>query len=223
MPANQASTTWKTGDYVDTAQLANTISQLFGVSVRPIKVVDVTHEELFEKIRSVPGNETMQFNQEELRANPAAWTSPDGIIYMGVTAPDYSENGQLDRDKIRSTIVHEALHASSHGHIGFQQETDTSVSNSNYDEHITDYFAHQVFNDMYPGALYKTGYFTTSVGGEAQHWGGNMAKFMIDSGHVTRSELQSGYFQTGRLNPLPSQLLDKWKTFAKQNRNPLKM
>ncbi len=223
MPANQASKPWQTKDYVDTDQLAKTINQLFGVSVNTIKVVDVTHEQLFEKIRSIPGNETMQFNKDDLRANPAAWTSPDGTIYMGITAPDYSENGQLDRDKIRSTIVHEALHSSSHGHVGFQQETDTSVSNSNYDEHITDYFANQVFNAMYSGAVYKTGYFTTSVGGEAQHWGGNMAKFMIDSGHVTRSELQSGYFKTGKLNPLPSQLLDKWKTFAKQNRNPLKM
>ncbi|MDR6915202.1 insecticidal toxin complex protein TccC [Pseudomonas sp. 3296] len=223
MPANQASKPWKTNDYVDTAQLAKTIGQLFGVSVSPLKVVDVTHEELFEKIRSVPGNRTMQFNQVELRANPAAWTSPDGIIYMGVTAPDYSENGQLDVDKIRSTVVHEALHASSHRHVGFQQETDTSVSNSNYDENITDYFAHQVFNAMYPGADYKTGYFTTSVGGEAQHWGGNMAKFMIDSGHVTRSELQSDYFKTGKLKPLPGQSLEKWKTFAKQSRNPLKM
>jgi insecticidal toxin complex protein TccC len=223
MPANQASKPWKTNDYVDTAQLAKTINQLFGVSVSPIKVVDVTHEKLFEKIRSVPGNETMQFNQEDLRANPAAWTSPDGTIYMGVTAPDYSENGQLDRDKIRSTIVHEALHSSSHGHVGFQQETDTTVSNSNYDEYITDYLAYQVFNAMYPRAVYKTAYFTTSVGGEVQHWGGNMAKFMIDSGHVTRSELQSGYFKTGKLNPLPGQLLDKWKAFAKQNRNPLKI
>ncbi|WP_256592645.1 RHS repeat-associated core domain-containing protein, partial [Pseudomonas sp. 43NM1] len=223
MPANQASKPWQTKDYVDTVQLAKTINQQFGVSVNPIRVVDVTHQDLFEKIRSVPGNETMQFNQEDRRANPAAWTSPDGTIYMGVTAPDYSENGQLDGDKIRSTIVHEALHASSYGHVGFQPETDTSVSNSNYDEHITDYFAHQVFNDMYPGAVYKTGYFTTSVGGEAQHWGGNMAKFMIDSGHVTKSELQSGYFETGQLNPLPERLLDKWKTFAKQNRNPLKM
>lgn len=223
MPANQASKPWQTKDYVDTVQLAKTINQLFGVSVSPIKVVDVTHEELFEQIRSVPGNETMQFNEEDLRANPAAWTSSDGTIYMGVTAPDYSENGQLDRDKIRSTIVHEALHASSHGHVGFQQETDTSVSNSNYDEYITDYLAHQVFSAMYPGAVYKTGYFTTNVGGDAQHWGGNMAKFMIDSGHVTKSELLGGYFKTGKLNSLPGQLLDKWKTFSKQNRNPLKV
>jgi insecticidal toxin complex protein TccC len=223
MPANQASEPWQTKNYVDTTQLAETIHQLFGVSISPIKIVDVTHKELFEKIRSVPGNETMQFNQVELRANPAAWTSPDGTIYMGVTAPDYSENGQLDVDKIRSTIVHEALHSSSHEHVGFQRDTDTSVSNSNYDEHITDYFAYQVFKAMYPGAEYKTGYFTTSVGGDAQHWGGNMAKFMIDSGHVTASELQNGYFRTGKLNPLPGELLDKWKTFAKQNRNPAKI
>ena len=47
MPANQASKPWKTNDFVDTTQLAQTINQLFGVSVSPIKVVDVTHEKLY--------------------------------------------------------------------------------------------------------------------------------------------------------------------------------
>ena len=138
---------------------------------------------------------------------------------MGVTAPDYSENGQLDRDKIRSTIVHEALHSSSHGHVGFQQETDTSVSNSNYDEHMYRLLCPSgSLMPCIPGRVYKTGYFTTSVGGEAQHWGGNMAKFMIDSGHDDKERItEVVILEQVKLNPLPGQLLDKWKAFSKQN------
>ncbi|VVO50416.1 hypothetical protein PS896_00256 [Pseudomonas fluorescens] len=221
--ANVASKSWRTQDYVDLSRLAKTANQLFGLQVGAINVVDVTHEQLTEKIREIPGNGSMYFNKENLAANPPAWTSPKGVIYMGVTAPDYSENGRLNADKIRSTIVHEAMHYLSHAHVGFQPLTDTSVANSNYDEYIADFFAYEVFTAMYPGAEYQTAYFTTNVGGGPQHWGGNMAKFMIDSGHVTKQELHTAFFKTGKLKALSSQQLDNWKTFAKQKARPLKM
>jgi len=223
MPGNVPSTPWKTEDYVDIEALASTISHLFGTPKQPIVIMDVSQRALFEEIRAVPGNQSMQFDKENLNVNPAAWTSPEGIIYMGVDAPDYSENGQLDADKIRSTIIHESLHYSSLEHVGFQASTDVSVANSNYDEYVTDYFARQVFNKMFPGAAYKTGYFTKDLNNNFMRWGGNMAKFMIDSGHVTSAELTVGYFRTGKLKPLPESLLSKWKMFAKQNRRPLKM
>ncbi|CAI8852325.1 RHS repeat domain-containing protein [Pseudomonas serboccidentalis] len=223
IPANTASAPWKVADFVDMAKLTKTINQLFGLKVGSINLKEVTHEQLFERIREVPGNGQMQFNEKDLAMNPPAWTSPKGVVYMGVTAPDYSENGRLSADKIRSTIIHEAMHYVSHAHVGFQRSTDTSVANSNYDEYVTDFLGYEVFTAMYPEGKYKTGYFTTNVAGVPQLWGGNMAKYMIDSGHITKSELQNAFFKTGKLKPLSNQQLDAWKTYAKQKARPLKM
>jgi insecticidal toxin complex protein TccC len=222
MPENVASPAWKTKDYVNIEDLAKIISRLFDTPYQEIKIEDLSHEGVLEKISSYCGEE-MEFDKKNLSANPAAWTSPAGVIYMGVNAPDYSENGQLDVDKIRSTIIHESLHYFSHMHKGFQEVTNTTVENSNYDEYVTDFFAQKVFKEMYPDSTYKTGYFTKNLGGNFIHWAGNMAKFMIDSCHVTESELRDGYFRTGTLNLLSEQSLSKWKTYAKQKIRPLYM
>ncbi|TWC33020.1 RHS repeat-associated protein [Pseudomonas sp. SJZ078] len=222
MPGNVPSASWEAKNHVDIVELASVISELFSSPRQPIAIKSVSQEELFNKIRAVPGNETMEFDSINLSANPAAWTSPEGIIYMGVDSPDYSDNGQLDVDKIRSTIVHESLHYSSYRHVGFQAETDLGATNLNYDEYVTDYFAYQVFTKMFPGAVYKTGYFTKDLGGNFMQWGGNLAKFMVDSGHVTPQALAHSYFSTGTLNALKDPSLSKWKTFAKQKSRPLK-
>lgn len=222
MPGNTPSASWEVENHVDIVELAGVISELFSSPRQPIVIEGVSQKELFNKIRAVPGNETMEFDAMTLSANPAAWTSPEGIIYMGVDSPDYSDNGQLDVDKIRSTIVHESLHYSSYQHVGFQAETDLGATNLNYDEYVTDYFAHQVFTKMFPGAAYKTGYFTKDLNNNFMQWGGNLAKFMVDSGHVTHQELAGSYFGTGKLKALPEPLVSKWKAFAKQKSRPLK-
>ena len=207
-------------------KLSSTIGELFGTE-KTVKITDVSQQELFEKIKGISGNQTMEFDADYLNVNPAAWTSPEGMVYMGVDSPDYSVDGKLDKDKIRSTIIHESLHFSSKNYTGFQAMTDMGVSNTNYDEYVTDYFAYQVFNKMFPGATYKTGYFTKGNDkGDANtfmHWGGNLAKFMIDSGHVTSEELVKRYFHTGELKELPEPLVSKWQAFAKQNTRRLLM
>ena len=223
LPANVASPEWRIEDYVDADAISSTISKLFNIEKRELNVKGVTQQDMFEKIKTIPGNEIMEFDQADLNVNPAAWTSPAGTVYMGTTSPDYSLNGELDVDKIRSTIIHETIHASSHEHVGFQNTTDTSIPNSNYDEYVTDYFAKMVFDELYPGRTYKTGYFTKDVGGRAMHWGGNLAKFMIDSGHVAFKELAHNYFNTGKLSALPEKMLTRWQAFAKQNRRPLSL
>lgn len=179
-----------------------------------------------EQIRTVPGNEMMFFNHEQRNANPPAWTKPTGDIYMGTTSPDYSPKGELDIDKIRSTIVHEVLHGLSHRHVGFQGQTDITIDNSNYDEFITDFFAKMVYEKLFPNAEYKTQYFTRDLKEEYIHWGGNIAKLMIDSGVASLKELIHHYFNTGELEThtplgifsrkLPTALLGDWKQFAKQ-------
>lgn len=52
-------------------------------------------------------------------------------------------------------------------------------------------------------------------------WGGNLAKFIINSGHMTEENLIDAYFKTGKLDALSDPLLTKWKNFAKQNVRPL--
>lgn len=149
MAGDKASETWKTEDYVDVDRLNAKISALFGIPNPGVKVESVSHEEMFNKIKAQPGYGNMEFNHEQLNVNPAAWTSPDGTIYMGTTAPDYSSGGKLDAAKIRSTIVHESLHASSCKHTGFQGPESLAVPNTNYDEYVTDYFAKQVYDELF--------------------------------------------------------------------------
>ncbi|MBT2375784.1 dermonecrotic toxin domain-containing protein [Pseudomonas fluorescens] len=221
MPSNAASANWKIEDYIDTRALSNEISSMYGTKKMNLDIKGVSHEGVLDQIKTMPGYENMAFDSVQRNTNPAAWTSPKGTIYMGVTAPDYTLNGKLDADKIRSTIIHESIHASSFKHTGFQHATDTSIANSNYDEYITDYFAEKIFKKLYPEGTYKTAYFTSNVRGESMHWGGNMVKFMIDSGHITEAELIYRYFNTGELPALSKELLEKWKDFAKQNKRPL--
>uniref|UniRef100_UPI0036DDBA34 RHS repeat domain-containing protein n=1 Tax=Photorhabdus sp. RM322S TaxID=3342825 RepID=UPI0036DDBA34 len=205
---------WKAAEHVNLDQLASKISEISGEAKKPINLVDTTLEEVSRKT-GIP------FNSDALTANPAAWTSPEGTIYMATDSPDYSQNGELDVDKIRSTVVHESLHFSSHNYVGFQADTDTSVQNTNYDEYVTDYFAYSVYKEMYPDSPYKTGYFTKDVGGKPKVWGGNLVEFMTQSGHETLGNIKQAYFGgQGRLNQLPEKALDTWKSYAKTGRSP---
>lgn len=216
----KASTPWVAEDFVDTKQLEAAILELFGVA-RPITIHSVQHEDVYHAMRKYPKYENYPAVLEDKGLAPPAWTSPDGQIYIGVTASDYNVDGVLDVDKILSTIIHESLHAASHRHEGFQPETDIYADNLNYDEYVTDYMAKQVFDKLFPGRTYKTRYFT-NFGDRFVQWGGNLPKFMIDSGHTTRAELESGYFKTGKLPALKGKLLDDWKRIAKRAGGGLK-
>ncbi|QVM93839.1 hypothetical protein JYG34_12865 [Pseudomonas entomophila] len=147
---------------------------------------------------------------------PPAWTAPWGTIYMETSAPDYNVDGVLDIDKIRSTIIHESLHAASHNHVGFQGEG--SEENLNHDEYVTDYYAKMVYEKLFPGAEYKAGYFTKDGG--AVHWAGNLTKFMIESGHVSKDGLENAYFHTGEYRKLQGDLKSHWLRIATQVKGP---
>ncbi|WP_336853952.1 hypothetical protein [Pseudescherichia vulneris] len=88
-----------------------------------------------------------------------------------------------------------------------------------------------VYEKLFPDAQYKTGYFTRGKNSEFIHWGGNLAKLMIDSGRVSLKELIHQYFNTGELETytplgilsrkLPSYYLGDWQEFAEQATRPL--
>ncbi|WP_154862447.1 hypothetical protein [Pseudomonas fluorescens] len=82
---------------------------------------------------------------------------------------------------------------------------------------MTDHPAERVFNAMYASWTYRTGYVAKNLDGGVVQWGGNMAKFMIESGHVGEHELVNAYFGTGKLKPMPDQSLTKWKALARNN------
>ncbi|WP_434675902.1 RHS repeat domain-containing protein [Pseudomonas sp. D3-10] len=210
---------WNVENYVDLAELSRKISDRFKLPRQVIALEQVSQHRLNTLMsadrRMSPDGEFNEFGAP-------AWTAPDGRIYMVAAAPDYSNNGQIDADKIISTIIHESLHFSSFEHVGLQAVTDMTVAHGNYDEYVTDYFANEIFTEMFPGRVYKTGYFTSGNNGYL-HWGGNMAKYMIDSGHLTRADLENGYFRTGKLKKLSASSMSKWQDFAKQNRRPLRM
>ncbi|KVK96226.1 hypothetical protein WJ45_20145 [Burkholderia ubonensis] len=201
---------WRVGDYVNLETLRITISTTLDVAPRDIDITETTMRGLADAMGTR--------YEDELTLNPIAWTSPAGKIYMATDAPEYSASGVLDEQKIRSTIVHESLHAASHNHTGYQALTKRSGMNANwnYDEFATDYFAREVYEQIYPGATYKTNYFTKDLGGKAKVWGGNLIEFMLQSGHMTRENIIASFARGSvAFDELSGDKLEAWKRYAK--------
>lgn len=210
----QLSPRWSVKDYVDVDKLSAGIAAVLGIAPPRMDIAETTMKGL-SNVMSIP------YYADEPTLNPIAWTSPEGRIYMATDAPEYSAGGVLDAAKIRSTIVHESVHAASHDHTGFQQTTKEAGINSNwnYDEFATDYFAHKVYQQLYPDADYKTNYFTTDLGGQPKVWGGNLIAFMAQSGHMREADITSAYANgDGSLALLEGEKLDAWKQYAKTGR-----
>ncbi|WP_226383074.1 coiled-coil domain-containing protein [Burkholderia savannae] len=210
----QPSPNWSVKDYVDIDKLSAGLASVLGIAPPRMDIAETTMEGL-SKVMGIP------YYADEPTLNPIAWTSPEGRIHMATDAPEYSSGGVLDAAKIRSTIVHESVHAASHDHTGFQQTTKEAGINSNwnYDEFATDYFAHKVYRTLYPDADYKTNYFTTDLGGRPKVWGGNLIGFMIQSGHMREADIRSAYANgDGSLALLEGEKLDAWKQYAKTGR-----
>ncbi|AJX33432.1 toxin [Burkholderia oklahomensis] len=210
----QLSPRWSVKDYVDVDKLSAGIAAVLGIAPPRMDIAETTMQGL-SNVMSIP------YYADEPTLNPIAWTSPEGTIYMATDAPEYSAGGVLDATKIRSTIVHESVHAASHDHTGFQQTTKEAGINANwnYDEFATDYFAHKVYQQLYPGDDYKTNYFTTDLGGRPKVWGGNLIAFMVQSGHMREADITSAYANgNGSLALLEGEKLDAWKQYAKTGR-----
>ncbi|KVX93522.1 toxin [Burkholderia ubonensis] len=207
----QVSPHWSVKDYVAVDKLSACIAAVLGIAPPRIDFAETTMEGL-SRVMSIP------YYADEPTLNPIAWTSPEGKVYMATDAPEYSADDRLDAAKIRSTLVHESMHAASHNHTGFQQMTKEAGINSNwnYDEFTTDYFAHKVYQQLYPDADYKTNYFTKDLGERPKVWGGNLIAFMVQSGHMCEADITSAYANgKGSLVLLEDEKLDAWKQYAK--------
>ncbi|HDR9512107.1 TPA: hypothetical protein QDC03_007359 [Burkholderia cepacia] len=196
---------WNISDHVDVTLIRDKIKEEFpefGLDVSRIEVDSITSRELAKKT-GVPYDPI-------LKNNPAAWTSPEGKIYVASDHPDYVLNGRIDADKVRSTVVHEFIHAASHNHTGLQA-SGAAERYINYDENFVDFFARNVYSRAYPGMRYKSGYFS----GDGSMWLGEMVRFMEASGTMTRNEIKVALFRNpDSLRPLEGSALNDWKRWS---------
>ncbi|UTH74109.1 hypothetical protein [Chromobacterium sp. IIBBL 290-4] len=213
---------WSFSDYVNVNDLERMIKDTLGVDVK-LKVNDASLKEVAEILNT----EVV----EPLGANPLGKTNENGI-YLANDHPAYfheGEDGAPDIDRIRSTIVHESLHAASHDAAGFQACKDGDTGRNNFDENVTDYFACQIFQKLYPESTYKTGYFIKVVGikyhndeSGGRHkedvtctiWNGEFVDFMKQSDPDNFDAIKTAYFNTGKLPSFKSYEMEAWKKYT---------
>jgi insecticidal toxin complex protein TccC len=206
----QRSQDWRYEHYVEVGALKAEISMKYG-AVKDIKIANSTMKEMNKKMG-------ISFISDSIEENPIAWTNPEGKIMLATDHPDYSNaKGGLDASKIRSTIVHEAMHFSSSGKRGLQGQTDLNIQNLNIDEYVTDYFSRETYKSLYPEEEYKTAYFTRDLGGDPVIWGGNYVKFMVEHGSATLSDFEEAYFRDPSKYKEPEEeVVKQWQAIAKR-------
>ncbi|WP_232435573.1 hypothetical protein, partial [Burkholderia ubonensis] len=206
LPASQE---WTIADKIDLGKLREHIEKKFGVKLDGTGVKTVTGKDLADRM-DIP------YDSANLNANPSAWTSPKGEVYIAWDSPDYVLNGNLDIEKIRSTVVHEYIHAASANHVGLQKVTKESgelgTAPLNYDESIVDYFSYQAYIELYPHQQYKAGYFIA----DGTLWQGELVRFLVASKTMKLDAIQDALFRDPSLFKLMSkEVADDWKRWAK--------
>ncbi|WP_157640096.1 dermonecrotic toxin domain-containing protein [Burkholderia ubonensis] len=199
---------WRADQIVNLDEIKAAIKEKYGVDLDNVRVQQSTGQEIAAK-SGVP------YDSVNPKSNPAAWTSPEGTIYIASDSPDYVIKGQLDEDKIRSTVIHEYLHAASHGHTGLQAKTTELAAVSgypvNYDEAVVDYFAYAVHQKLYPDKPYKSGYFNES----RSLWQGDLVRFLVASDTMSEDAVLDALLKNpSRLRPLEGNSLAEWRRWA---------
>lgn len=191
-------------------QLEHLVSETFHIPNAQLVIQDANMAEIASRLGT-------PLDTQNPAANPIAWTATSGEVLIAVDHPDFASLPGQARAKILSTLVHEAMHASSFEHQGLQQLTDTHLANTNIDEFVTDYFAYDIYKKLFPELPYLTAYFAKDLGGEPTLWGGNLAKFMVERGSMTEEQLKNAYFKApSSFKPMSSEVLQQWQTLAKR-------
>lgn len=193
-----ASTPWQVESGIDFKRIEQEIRTRFNVELEGVEVISTTASDLAFRM-DIP------YDAASAKASPVAWTSPQGKIHIATDHPDYVVNGLVDSDKVRSTVVHEYVHAASHRRAGLQVISGEGV---NYDESVVDYFAEKIYSQIYPGRPYKSGYFTA----DGALWHGQLVPFMSQSATMNLVEIQQALFHDPALfRPLGPDALQEWK------------
>lgn len=193
-----AATPWQVERAIDFKRIEQQIHTQWHVKLEGIRVISTTGNDLAGKM-GIP------YDSSSAKANPVAWTSPQGRIYIATDHPDFVVNGLVDTDKVRSTVVHEYVHAASHRHIGLQAVSGAEV---NYDECLVDYFAQKLYTQIYPDRPYKSSYFSQ----DGTLWHGQLAPFMTQNASMSLEDIQQALFHNpGLFRPLSADALQAWK------------
>lgn len=219
---------WVPGDFMDFNDLKdleariNTFIESCGArgSGGNLRVSSMTEADLLQKYEADRGSSPSDIARPETWV--AAYTTKSGEVCLAWDHPDYSVGGALDPDRIRSTIIHEAVHSFSNNHMGFQAVTAENWAdkgfNLNLDEITTDYIAREISNEIGRGN-YKTSYSAKSASNsESNHiWIGNLIKYLDENG-VDKGAIFRAYFDSP--NNLVSlleghtSLLSEWQKYA---------
>jgi len=195
---------WNATDHVDMHAVQKALNSELQINAKAPRLETISGHDLAKKM-NIPYDETNP------GANPAAWTSPEGEIYLSRDAPDFVVNGSMDVDKIRSTVIHESIHSASADHTGLQavtrQQGDVGLSALNFDEGAVDYFAHRVYKRLYPGKPYKSGYFVA----QGTLWMGETVPFLERAGVMSIEQLKTALFRNPDLfKRLPDAIRQEW-------------
>jgi len=181
-------THWDASKQIDVAALSKEMNAMYATGERRLEVRTVTGRKMAEKMG-------LPYDAANPKSNPAAWTSPEGVIHIASDAPDFAVNGALDVAKVRSTVVHEAVHSLSANHTGLQNVTlahgEVGLSTLNIDESVVDYFAHQLYRKLYPKQPYKSGYFVA----EGSLWMGETVNFLEKAGVMNKALMRDALFK----------------------------
>lgn len=200
---------WNAADHVDMHAIQKAMHTELQIDAKAPALETISGRDLAKKM-NIPYDDTNP------GANPAAWTSPEGRIYVSRDAPDFVVDGSLDVDKIRSTVIHESIHSASANHTGLQAVTrqtgDVGLSALNYDEAAVDYFAHKVYKHLYPGQSYKSGYFVA----QGTLWMGETVRFLERAGVMSTEQLKTALFRNPDLfKHLPDTIRQEWLAWGK--------
>jgi hypothetical protein len=176
---------------------------------------------------------------DSAKATAAAYAdSNTGVVHVNNSLSDYfRRNGSVDRDKVTSTLVHEAMHAVSASHKGLQNFGDFvgDILNSP-DEAVTDYLAVAAHSEIFgppDASTYKTGYFPPSAkflssagvsedlrakaaGGKLPStWTGDMVAVLMRVLAIDEQTLLSAYFTNplaldAQMRAKQEELRDEW-------------
>jgi hypothetical protein len=139
----------------------------------------------------------------------AAKVTDDGTVYLNNSLNDYYHaDGSPKVDKIKTTIVHEAMHAVSANHTGLQgyanlmsespDPGDITSPEHQPDEAVTEYFSRKVYEAVFGSdAKYETAYWVPDRAGERQlpsAWTGQMVDVLKSVLGIDDAELKIMYF-----------------------------
>lgn len=144
-----------------------------------------------------------------------------GTVQLFTRQPDYFDQaGEVDTDFVQVTMIHEAFHALSANHTGFQNDQLFPEIRESLDEAFTDKYAAEAFHLAFGAqAKYTSNYWLPGT----DRWTGDLAEVVEQITNLSRDDIITSYLQNPAVvtqgyvtNLLTVQ--DAWATLKGRNR-----